>query len=89
MSKTDKTRPAWVRLLEAGAEEDPSYTYKGQKTFNNIPRDFKWNNDERNGGPKYIKWAKRYRSKKNRKRQNPTTQMRGIGWGDENYRLRD
>lgn len=37
-------------------------------------------------GPKGIKAAKRYRSKKNRRRTEPLTKMSGYGWGYENYR---
>lgn len=84
MSKTDKTRPSWVRLREAGAVESD----RGRGYYH-IPSDFKWTNSERNGGPGYIRWAKRYRSKKNRRRDVPFTKMTGYGWGEENYRTFD
>jgi ribosomal protein L24E len=90
MSKTDKTRPAWVRLIEAGAEVSDHPYIRGRRSFKKIPRDFKWTNAERNrGGPGYIRWAKRYRSKKNRRREVPHTAMRGYGWSHENYRRLD
>ena len=82
MSKTDKTKPPSVRLRELGAEER-EYTYKGRPLFV-VPKDFNWSYRERGIGPKHAKWAKRYRSKKNRRRSVPFTQMRGHGWGEEN-----
>lgn len=85
MSKTDKTRPCWVRLREIGAEEYES-TYRGRSTFS-VPSDFRWSNRERGLGHKYVKWAKRYKSKANRRRPIPWEQMRGHGYGDENYRF--
>lgn len=85
MSKTDKTRPSWVRLKEVGAEEF-EYTYRGRTTFS-VPKDFKWSNNERGFGRGYVKWAKRYKSKRNRRREVPLTQMRGHGYGEENYKF--
>jgi RIO-like serine/threonine protein kinase len=82
MSKTDKTKPCYVRLREVGAEEF-EYTYKGRSTFS-VPRDFKWSYVERGVGPKEVRWAKRMKSKKNRCRKIPWTQMRGHGYGSEN-----
>lgn len=37
-------------------------------------------------GPKAIKWAKRYRSKVNRRRRTPVAKMSGFGYSYENYR---
>lgn len=86
MSKTDKTKPIDVRLLESGAVLDEEYLERfGRKTFDHIPADFKWTNQERNGGAGYIRWAKRYRSKRNRRRDVPWQKMTGYGRGDENY----
>ncbi len=84
MSKTDKTRPSWVRLREVDAEEF-NYTYRGRSTFS-VPRDFKWSYSEMGYGPKHVKWAKRMKNKKNRRRNIPWTQIRGHGWGEENLR---
>lgn len=84
MSKTDKTRPAWVRLEEIGAEAY-SYSYRGRKVYD-VPSNFAWSNSERGLGRGYVKWAKRNRSKKNRKRNVPHSSMRGYGYGFENYR---
>lgn len=44
-------------------------------------------NRDRGIGPKHAKWAKRMRSKKNRRREIPHEKMRGYGWGEENYKL--
>lgn len=88
MSKTDKTRPSWVRLIEAGAIEDTEYWPNSRRRyFDHIPKDFKWNNSESAAGPKYIRWAKRQRSKRNRRRDVPWTKMTGMGYGDENYKF--
>lgn len=84
MSKTDKTKPSHVRLREVGVEEF-NYTHKGRSTFS-VPRDFKWSYAERGVGPKEARWAKRMKSKKNRRRVVPWTQMRGHGYGQENLR---
>jgi hypothetical protein len=85
VSKTDKTKPARVKLREAGAKEVEFY-YKGRPIFYDIPNDMRWTNAERGFGPSYVRWAKRYRSKKNRRRDIPIPQMRGHGYGEENYR---
>lgn len=37
-------------------------------------------------GPDGIRFAKRYRSKKNRRRTVPLSKMSGYGYGYENYR---
>lgn len=80
MAHTDKTRPHWVRLGMTREEFEDKYTYA------DVPRDFKWSNAESGPGPKFVKWAKRMRSKKNRRREIPHTSMRGYGWTDENYK---
>ena len=58
-------------------------------TCNYFYRDheMKWTNAERGIGPKQAKWAKRMKAKKNRRRKVPYTQIRGHGWGEENYRI--
>lgn len=38
-------------------------------------------------GPRYARWAKRYRSKRNRRSDYPVAQMSGRGWGYENIKL--
>lgn len=85
MSKTDKTKPSWVRLRELGCEEHQS-PWLRRPTFS-VPSDFKWSHHENGVGPKHAKWAKRMKNKKNRRREVPWTQMRGHGYGDENMRF--
>lgn len=84
MSKTDKTKPSRIRLREVDAEEY-EYNYKGRTTFS-VPKDFKWSYAERGVGPKEARWAKRMKSKKNRRKKIPWTQMRGHGYGQENLK---
>lgn len=80
MAHTDKTDPFWVRLGYTREEYEDNYSYF------DVPRSFRWTNSEHGKGPKQIRWAKRYRSKRNRRRDVPHTSMRGYGYGEENYK---
>lgn len=84
MSKSDKTKPLKFRLKEAGATKVREY--RGYPIFDNIPRHFKYSYAERGYGPKHVRYSKRMKAKKNRRRKQPWTQMRGHGWGEENMR---
>lgn len=89
MSRTDKTDPFWVRLRSMGVDEYESPHSKGYSRWTfDVPRDFKWSNAEQGAGPGEVRWAKRYRSKRNRRRDVPHTSMRGYGYGEENYKFR-
>ncbi len=81
MAHTDKTDPFWVRLGLTREEYENKYSYP------DVPRDFKWTNAEMGTGPKEARWAKRMRSKKNRRRDVPHRSMRGYGYGEENYKF--
>lgn len=82
MARTDKTDPFWVRLGMTREEYEDRYSYI------DVPASFKWTHAEQGVGPKEIRWAKRYRSKRNRKRSVPHAAMRGYGYGFENVRFR-
>lgn len=82
MARTKKTDPHWVRLGMTREEYEDHYSYT------DVPADFRWSNAEQGVGPKEARWAKRYRSKRNRKRHNPHPGMRGYGYGFENIRFR-
>lgn len=81
MARTDKTDPFWVRLGLTREEYEDKYS------FLDVPNDFKWSNAEHGKDPKQIRWAKRYRSKRNRRRAVPHRAMRGYGYGEENYKF--
>lgn len=87
MSRTDKDRPAKVRLRELKVAEYHHPAIK--RPLFDVPGDFKWSNKERGLGRGYIRWAKRMKAKKNRRRDVPLQKVSGRGWGDETYRLRD
>lgn len=102
MSKTDKDKPLWVKIKEQPVLHDHhtgecivelqgpgNGWWKNYSTCN-----YDWNdlyrnlsNKERGMGRKHVKWAKRYRSKRNRRRVEPHRSMRGYGYGEENYRF--
>lgn len=81
MAHTDKTDPFWVRLGMTREEYEDKYSYP------DISHSFKWRNDEKAAGPKFVRWSKRYRSKRNRRRDVPHQAMRGYGYGEENYKF--
>lgn len=99
MSKTDNTKPLWLRRREVGATaynrpRKIDYTDLDMDELRQVmdtePSFTKHHNDEIGASRRVARFYKRKRAKQQRRSQNPQRAMSGRGWfRDNNYKYGD